>query len=430
MQSDLALLTACDLAPRLRTGELSVEALARSCLARIEARDPQVRAWTYVDGDRVLAQARELDGCTARGPLHGLPVGVKDVILTKDMPTQHNSPIYQGSHPAIDAACVQLLRAAGALIFGKTDTVEFAATGRKALTRNPRDPDLQRTPGGSSSGSAAAVADFHVPLALGTQTGGSMIRPASFCGVFAMKPTWNLVSNEGARRFAPTLDTIGWFARSTADLALLYQVLDPEQAPVPDIPIDRLRIGLCRSAAWDHAEEATQGVFAAAARKLQKAGADVQPLELPAAFDGLIEQQLLIMRAEGRSSFLPEYRAHYALLHESLREQVDNTARITREDLRRAYDAAAQRRAEFDHLAAQFDAVLTPSAVGEAPVGLADTGSFVFNAMWTLLHAPCVNVPGFAGPHGMPVGVTLVGPRFGDRRVLAAASGLERVLAA
>ena len=193
--------------------------LARACLVRIAAREADVRAWSYVDPDAVIRQARELDKLPSRGPLHGIPIGVKDIYNTADMPTQHNSPIYTGHRPNADAATVGTLRAAGALILGKTDTMEFASTGRLAATRNPHN--LARTPGGSSSGSAAAVGDFHVPLALGTQTGGSLIRPASFCGVYAMKPTWNAVSAEGVKLISTTLDTVGWYGRSVADLALL-----------------------------------------------------------------------------------------------------------------------------------------------------------------------------------------------------------------
>lgn len=421
-----AFLTASEALARLRTRELSVETLALACLAQVKKRDPLVRAWSFVDPEQVLARARELDriGATgSMGPLHGLPIGIKDVILTVDMPTQYNSPIYQGFHPHIDAACVSILRAAGALIFGKTDTVEFAATGRKALTRNPRD--LERTPGGSSSGSAAAVADFHVPLALGTQTGGSMIRPASFCGAYAIKPTWNLVNRDGAKVYAVTLDTIGWYGRSVADLALLYEVYDPERASVPALNLSEARIAICRSPVWDKADPATKEALATASQKLKEAGAQVIDLELPSPFEELPGLQHLIMRTEGRSAFLAEYRTHYDQLHQSFRDHVENSDGTTRDQLRRAYDIAASCRARFDEIAASFDAVLTPSVVGEATVGLASTGDYIFNAMWTLLHVPCVNIPCFKGPNGLPVGLTVTGPRFSDRHVLAAAEALS-----
>ena len=428
MSSDLLFLTASEILPRLRAGTVSVEAYARACLDRIAARDPQLHAWAFVDPDLVLAQARALDAADIKGPLHGLPIGIKDVILTRDMPTQYNSEIYQGAHPRMDAACVSVLRSAGALIIGKTETVEFAATGRPPPTVNPHD--FSRTPGGSSSGSAAAVADLHVPLALGTQTGGSMIRPASFCGVFGMKPTWGLVSREGAKVFAPTLDTIGWFARSAADLALLYNVFDHHAGTPPAFTIAGSRIALCRSPMWDHAENATRAAFAYAADRLRASGAIVTELELPAPFEGLSRIQGLIMRAEGGASFLPEHRADSTQLHASLRDQVENADGITRDDLRRAYDVGASCRPVFDALAKDFDAVLTPSIPGEAPIGLAQTGAMTFNAMWTLLHVPCINVPGFVGRSGMPVGLTLTGPRYNDTKILAVADAVGRIFSA
>ncbi len=428
MPDDPSRISASAALRRLKSGELTVERLARACLARIETRDPEVRAWTHLDSAWVLAQARELDRCGPGGPLHGLPVGMKDVIYTKDMPTQHNSPLYYGDHPRLDAACVALLRQAGALIFGKTDTVEFAATGRRALTRNPHD--LARTPGGSSSGSAAAVADFHVPLALGTQTGGSTLRPASYCGVFGFKPTWNLVSNEGCKTYAQSLDTLGWFARTAEDLSLLHSVFDPDyEADAPPLRLAGARIALCRTPMWDKALPETRRALDTAAERLRGAGARVQPLELPPSFAELPRLQLLVMRAEGRSAFLPDYRTFGARLHPSLREQVENVDGYTRAELRAAYDTAALHRITFDRIAGDYDAVLAPSTPGEAPLGLAETGPLVFNGLWTLLHVPCVNVPGLSSPAGLPIGVTVTGPRFSDSAVLAAAAALEPLLA-
>ena len=425
MSDDPALLTATQMLARLKSGALSAEALAAACLRRIASREDQVHAWSFLDPDFVLGRARALDQAGLKGRLSGLPIGVKDVILTEDMPTQYNAPAYRGFHPRIDAASVMTLRTDGALIFGKTATVEFAARGRKALTRNPHD--FERTPGGSSSGSAAAVADFHVPLALGTQTGGSMIRPASYCGVWAIKPTWNLLSNEGAKRYSATLDTIGWYARSAADLGLVYDVFDLETEAPPPFRVAGARIALCRSPVWDQAEPATRNALGEAGELLRAAGATVVDLELPASFANLAEVQNLIMRAEGRAAFLSEYRAHYDLSDPTLREEVENVDGFTRAQLLAAYDQAAACRPQFDRIAAEFDAVLTPSAVGEAPVGLAATGPWAFNAMWTLLHVPAVNIPGFAGPNGLPVGLTATGPRFADRKVLAAAEAIGRV---
>ena len=432
---DPATLTATLALGRIRAGTLTVEALASACLARVESREPTVHAWAFVDSGIVIEQARELDRRASLGrfgALHGLPIGVKDVMLTRDMPTQYNAEVYRGFHPRLDAACVATLRAAGALIFGKTETVEFAATGRPAPTRNPHD--LARTPGGSSSGSAAAVADFHVPLALGTQTGGSMIRPASFCGIYAMKPTWNLVSREGVKTCSISLDTVGWFARSAADLALLHEVFEPEpepdrrSAPAP-FALAGARIGLCRSPAWPAASLDTRHAIERAASLLREAGADVSDLDLPRPFDDLVDLHRIVMRAEGQGAFLAEYCTFGTALTESFREQVENVDRTTRAQLLHAYDTASACRSIFDRIAAPFDAVLTPSTVGVAPEGLAATGAMTFNAMWSLLHVPAINVPGLQGSNGMPVGLTLTGPRFSDRHLLAVAASLGALLA-
>jgi Asp-tRNA(Asn)/Glu-tRNA(Gln) amidotransferase A subunit family amidase len=413
-------LTASEASALIRAGQISVEDLARSCLERVAERDAEIRAWTYLDPEAVIQQARELDKRAEKGPLHGIPIGVKDMIDTKDMPTQHNSPIYRGHRPGVDASCVATLRAAGALIFGKTETVEFAAGGRKALTRNPFD--YRRTPGGSSSGSAASVADCHVPLALGTQTGGSTIRPASFCGVFAMKPSWGVVNREGLKIYSVTLDTLGWYGRSVADLALLCDVfaIEDDEVPTP-FSLPGARIALCRSPVWEHAEPASRDALAAAAGMLRSAGAEIVELELPRSFDKIAAAQETVMRGEGKAAFLSEYRANFALLHDEFRAKVENRDKITRAMLRDAYDLAARCRVEFDAIASLYDAVLTPSAKGEAPVGLHATGDAIFNRVWTLLHVPCVNVPGFKGPNGLPVGVTLTSPRFTDRRLLRVA---------
>jgi Asp-tRNA(Asn)/Glu-tRNA(Gln) amidotransferase A subunit family amidase len=428
--TDITALTACALARRLRSGDVSAEAVAVAYLERFDAREPLVHAWAHVDREAVLAQARDLDRGPVRGPLHGLPIGIKDTISTRDLPTQYNSPAYRSSRPGIDASCVSILRSAGALIFGKTATVEFASNGRVPPTRNPHD--LGRTPGGSSSGSAAAVADRQIPLAIGTQTGGSIIRPASFCGVHAMKPTWGLASFEGAKSSAPSLDTLGWFGRSVDDLVLLYEVFAGETGSTPatdrerQIDSGQMRLAVCRSPAWDFADEATRAALADAQRRLAAAGLRVDELELPGVFHRALDTHARIMFGEGRASFLCEFRADPSLLHDNLRSQVES--RVPRDELRRAYDAAARYRESFDSLADAYDAILTPSAVGEALVGLEHTGSFVFNALWTLLHAPCVNLPVASGPAGLPVGLSLVGRRFADRRLLSAAVQIQRIL--
>ena len=420
-------LSAAEAASAIAAGRLTSEELVRSCLARIAERDPVIRAWAFLDPAIALAQARERDRTRPEGSLHGVPVGIKDMIDTADMPTQHNSPIYVGRRPAQDASVVRLLRAAGAVILGKTETHEFAAGGRLPLTRNPHD--AAHTAGGSSSGSGAAVGDFHVPLALGTQTAGSMLRPGSFNGVYAMKPTWNVVSFEGAKHYSVSLDTIGWCGRSVADLALVAVALGAIQAPPgppPDPPT--LRVAVCRTPMWEKAEPSSREAVEAAADRLRRAGAAVEDLSLPEHFARLWDAQLLIMRSEGRATFLADYRLNYGKLHQDFRDRVENKDGFTTAQLADALDFAASCRPEWDRIARGFDAVLAPSALGEAPRSLATTGDPTFQRMWTLLHAPCVNIPGFTGPRGLPIGVTVGGPRFGDRRLLEVAAAVASAI--
>jgi Asp-tRNA(Asn)/Glu-tRNA(Gln) amidotransferase A subunit family amidase len=426
---ELNLLTATDAARAIASGEITAEDLTRSCLARIDRREPTVRAWASLDLVRALSEARERDRSFARhgavSPLHGIPVGIKDMIDTADLPTQHNSPIYRGHRPGQDAACVAVLRAAGAIILGKTETVEFATGGRKAPTTNPHDHS--RTPGGSSSGSAAAVADFQVPLAFGTQTGGSLIRPASFCGIFALKPSWGLVSREGAKLASLTFDTIGWYARSIADLAAVAELFQVIDGSLPPPPADKLRIAICPSPVFEQAAAETRAALARGAEILAASGARCETLHLDPSFDGLVDAHETIALAETRAAFLAEYRRAGHLLDDDFKAKVENRAGITSQRLRDAYDLAGECRAAFDRIAAGYDAVLTPAAIGEAPVGLASTGDHVFNRIWTLLHVPCVAVPGFQGPNGLPVGLQLVGPRFEDGRVLAIGDTVSRL---
>ena len=420
-------LTAIEAAAEIEAGRLSSEALVRSCIARIHDRDPVVKAWVYVNGDAAIAQARECDKSPQRGLLHGVPVGIKDMIDTFDMPTTYNSPIYVGYRPARDAACVALLRNAGAVILGKTDTVEFASIGRTALTRNPHDPE--RTPGGSSSGSAAAVADYMTPLALSTQTGGSTIRPASFCGVFAMKPTFGLVSPEGMKVYAPSLDTLGWMARSVSDLALLarvYGVID-DHALAP-IELNELHIGYYQTPLWDQIEPAAREALKNTVSLLKKGGAKVDKIEGTPQFAKLTDAQNTVMHHEGRAAYLSEYRSSHALLHDNLRAEVENHLALTPDQIRRAYDLMGICRAQLDQIFEGYDAWLVPSAPGEAPLGLSSTGLSTFNRMWTALHVPCINVPGMIGPNGLPVGVQLVAPRFADARLLEVAAAVATVV--
>ena len=417
--TDLNQLDASTIATRVTAGALSVTDVAESLIARVDARDPEVRAWAWFDRDLLRDRARLLDAVPVKGPLHGVPIGVKDVIATYDMPTAHNTARYRNSRTGIDAACVDTLRAAGALIAGKTVTTEFAATLRGGMTRNPRA--LAHTPGGSSSGSAAAVADWQAALGLGTQTGGSTIRPASFCGVYGWKPTWSSISREGLKMSSTTLDTLGLYARSARDLMLLADVfaIEAPETPAPT-SLGGLKIGICRTPHWGKALPATAQAMTQAIALLRKAGAEVSELVLPGIFDTIGESHRIVARTEGRAAFINEYR-NTPDLHDDFKATVENRSGITPGDARAAYRHADHCRGVYDDIASQYDIVLTPSATGEAPEGHDITGDASFNSMWTLLQVPVVNVPGLVGPAGLPVGLSLVARRYEDRKALAVA---------
>ena len=413
-------MTAVAVAAAIQSGDLTVAEVADAVIERHEQRNPDVQAFAYFNPEQVRAAAKELDAAAEKGPLHGVPIALKDVINTRDMPTQHHNARYAGSRPGIDASCVDTLRAGGALFVGKTVTTEFAATGVGGPTKNPLDPT--RTPGGSSSGSAAAVADFQAAIALGTQTGGSTIRPGSFCGIYAWKPTWNSVSREGLKMYSATCDTAGFYARSAHDLMALADLFEIDQ-PESALPtaLEGLRVGVCLTPVWEKALPATRKALADGAASLSNAGATVSTLALAAEFLDLPLAHHKILRREGRSAFLGEYR-NSPDLADSFRAIVENRDNLTPSECRAAYRLVDRCRAQFDDIAAAYDVVLTPSATGEAPVGIESTGDASFNGMWTALQVPVVNVPGHTGPAGMPVGLSLVARRYDDRRAIAAAS--------
>jgi amidase len=399
----------------LRRGTLSAEALASDLLARIAAVDGALGAFEHLEPGATLAAARAVDSADPRPPLAGLPVAVKDIADTFDLPTERGSVAFRGRRPARDAACVARLRAAGAVVLGKTVTAELAFY-RPGKTRNPHDPS--RTPGGSSSGSAAAVAARLAPAAIGTQTAGSVIRPASFCGVVGWKPTFGLVPMDGVSPFAPSLDTFGLFVRDLDGLPPLLAALG---APLAAGRAGPPRVGLCRTEAWPLAEPSTRRIVEEAARALAAAGARVDEVELGPAFDGLSDAQRAIMAAEGARTLAPIRAEHDAVLSDVLRAFLDEGARVA-PDREAAARAQAERcRALLAGVFAERDALLTASAIGEAPVGLGSTGDPAMNRIWTLLGTPCVSLPAGRGPAGMPVGVQLVGAPGRDGALFEAA---------
>lgn len=393
----------------------------RAAMQRIGLRDAQVRAWTHLDPD-AAAKISEGDSGEGERPLEGVTVGVKDVIDVAGMPTRHNSPLGSSLPAVLDAPCVSVLRSSGAIIVGKTDTTEFAAAGRDAATANPHD--LARTPGGSSSGSAAAVADGHVDLALATQTGGSTIRPASFCGIYGFKPTWGLISREGVKLYANSLDTVGFHARDLGLLQRVARVFGFAPAPLPDGP---LRIAICRTPWFEQAEPDTRVALADAARRLAASGVETAAIDLPGGFDALEPAFHAILHREGGAAFLDLARRAPDLLHQDFHQRVASPERYDDDVLRRSYDIVAQLRVAVEALFAQFDAVLVPSAPGIAPLGRGP-GNPLFNQHWTLLHLPVLNLPLYRASHGMPLGLSLVGPRFTDGRLLQAAEQLIALL--
>jgi Asp-tRNA(Asn)/Glu-tRNA(Gln) amidotransferase A subunit family amidase len=416
--------TALEAARRIADGSLTSEALVRACLERIGEREPLVQAWQHLDMDAALKMARHLDQFGS-GPLKGVPIGVKDIIDTADMPTGYGSPLYETFRPPRDAACVALARHAGALILGKTVTTEFAYF-QPGKTRNPHNPD--RTPGGSSSGSAAAVASGMVPLAFGTQTAGSVIRPASFCGCVGYKPTFGLIDRTGVRPFADSLDTIGVFATTVQDAAFFASVIAGRPKLHIAAEVLRPRIGVTRTYAWEAAEPATATALDEAAAWLRAAGLEVREVALPERWRGLLEAQKTIMAFEAARSHAPEMLTTSDRLSVKLREFLEAGALIAPEDYDAAKALVAEARAGFSDVLDGLDVLLTPSAPGEAPEGLGATGDPVFNRIWTALGVPCISVPGLTGPSGMPVGVQVVGRWGDDRCALAASAAIGQVL--
>lgn len=398
-------LSACDAARAIESGSVTSEALTRACLERIEARESTVEAWAHLDPKAAIAEARARDSGPRMGPLHGVPVGFKDIIDTADMPTAYGSSIYPGHRPVADAACIALVRAAGGVMLGKTVSTEFAFVN-PGKTRNPHN--TAHTPGGSSSGSAAAVADSMVPLAFGTQTGGSVIRPASFCGVVGYKPTFGEFSYAGVKLLAGSLDTLGAFSRHVEDLALLRAAL--LGAPASVTPTDAPpTLGLCRTPWWDQADADSQTAIENAAKVFAAAGATVREIEMKGDFADLIDANQTIMTYEGCRSLAHEMERHADKLSDRLKEQMTAGAAIPHAQYKSAIAMAARCRSEFGEMSSNLDALIVPGAVGEAPKSLASTGDALFNRPWTTIGVPCLTIPGHTGSNGLPVGVQLVG---------------------
>jgi Asp-tRNA(Asn)/Glu-tRNA(Gln) amidotransferase A subunit family amidase len=441
--TDLHLLSALEAARLIRDGIISSEQLVESCLARIREVDPQVQAWTFLDPDYALAQARVLDELRlsgqATGPLHGVPVGVKDIFDTEDMPTENGSVIHAGRTPSRDATAVSRLRAAGAVIMGKTVTTEFAYFS-PGKTRNPHNPE--HTPGGSSSGSAAAVGSGMIPLALGSQTNGSTIRPAAYCGIVGFKPTHGLISRHRVSALSRTLDHVGLFARTVDDIALLseqlvgYDEADPDTRPRASIPFQTVAreepplapmFALVKTPMWERADSDTREGFAELAAHLD---GRVEEVELfPSAIEAW-ELHQTIMSAEMALNLEHDYLVASEQLSEKLRQQIDHGRQVRAFEYQRALTRIAPIHESFLELFQQrYDAILTPAAPGPAPKGLASTGDPSFCTLWTLCGMPAISLPLLESVDGLPLAVQLVGPRHGDARLLRTARWLATKVA-
>ena len=430
--SDPSLLSATAAVRELRDGTLSASALAEAFLDRIAAREPGLRAFAWHDPAAVRRTAARADAARkagrAAGPLHGLFFGIKDVLDTADMPSQYGSPIWAGHRPRADAAAVALARRAGAIAVGKTVTTEFA-TRHPGPTVNPRDP--ARTPGGSSSGSAAGAAAGFFHAGFGTQTAGSVIRPAAFCGAVGFKPSFGTLHRGGMKVMSESLDTIGVIAGSVGDCALFMAGLTGrDYGDVEARPGAAPRFGLCLGPTADQASAETLALLDRVTVAAGKAGATVTELRLPAAMDDAMDAQPVVMNMESAQALAWELDHAAAQISPVLRERMDWARSQPPARLDEAREAFAAARHAFADAVAPFDALLTPSAPGEAPEGLGWTGDPAFNSLWTLLHVPCVTVPAGEGPKGLPLGVQVVAGFGKDREALAWAEWVRAAAAA
>jgi Asp-tRNA(Asn)/Glu-tRNA(Gln) amidotransferase A subunit family amidase len=442
--TNLHLLSASDAARLIREGAISSEQLVEACLARIREVDTQVQAWAFLDPDYALAQARAADELRLSGrpfgPLHGVPVGIKDIFDTADMPTEYGSVLHAGRTPSRDATAVSLMRAAGAIIMGKTVTTEFAYFF-PGKTRNPHNPE--HTPGGSSSGSAAAVASGMVPLALGSQTNGSKIRPAAYCGVIGFKPTHGLISRHRVSALSRTLDHVGLFARTVDDIALLteqlisYDEADPDTRPRARIPFVKIAgeepplepmFAFVKTPMWERTDDDTREGFAELMEHLAKLAEEVELF--PSAVEAW-DQHQTIMSAEMALNLEREYDTGRERLSEKLRTQIEQGREVRAIDYQQALARTDPIHESFVELFEQrYDAIITPAAPGSAPKGLDATGDPSFCTLWTLCGMPAVSVPLMQAKNGLPLGVQLVGPRGGDARLLRTARWLIARVAA
>jgi Asp-tRNA(Asn)/Glu-tRNA(Gln) amidotransferase A subunit family amidase len=438
-------LSASDARSAIESGLLSSQELVAACLARIDELEDSIGAWAHLDRDQAMAQANAADKFRRRGlelgPLHGLPIGIKDIIDTADYPTERGTVLHQGRQPTQDATLVSLLKEAGAIILGKTVSTEMAVFS-PGKTRNPHNPE--HTPGGSSSGSAAAVSAAMVALSVGTQTNGSVIRPASYCGVYGFKPSFARISRQGVLTQSPPLDTVGVFARSLEDLALIADVLmrfdaqDPAMVPIAppcigkvlnqEVPAEQ-HFAFVRSPVWDQVEQVTKDGLRElidAVNECQEKTIDI--VDLPTSFAELHEHHRQIMEADLARNFAGEYERGKSELSTVLREMIERGQQVSTSD----YENALVKMQDYDvfleEIFDEYDAILTPATSGPAPAGIDATGSPVMNTIWTFCGTPAINVPLLQSPEGLPIGVQMVGAKNDDARLFRSTRWLLDIL--
>jgi Asp-tRNA(Asn)/Glu-tRNA(Gln) amidotransferase A subunit family amidase len=422
----LNLLTATELSAKLEQKQTTSVAIVQDCLARIAAREPDIRGWAYLDPEAALGQARACDAQPRRSRLHGIPIGIKDIFDTYDMPTAYGSTIYKDFQPTMDTAVVGLMRRAGMVILEKCRTTEFASPVPVGV-RNPHD--FTRSPGVSSSGSAAAVADYMTPLALGSQTGGSTILPAAFCGVVGYKASLTGLDRGGVRHLRPTLDTMGLFARSIADIAVLRSVLCGVEPTAPVSDVRGTRIGVCRTMNWSQAQPESVHVLESAARSLAAAGVKVHDVEMPAVFTDINQSFNIISGVEALRAMALEARDHFSTLNYWIKDSLTAAKRVDQAQFDKAQFHVIQCQHAMAEVFKGCDAIITPSTSGEAIADVVSVSNSAFNRIWTLLHVPCVTIPAFEGPNGMPVGLQVVGPVGDDDRIIALSQDIANALA-
>jgi Asp-tRNA(Asn)/Glu-tRNA(Gln) amidotransferase A subunit family amidase len=425
MTEPLHALSAAQAVQAMTEGRLSCLGYAQALLERIEQREPIVRAWAHLDRASVLNQAREADRRGASASLHGLPIGWKDVIDCQGLPTACNSPIYRDHRAGGDAAAVAMSRRAGALVMGKTVTAEFAAS-HPGPTTHPHNP--RHTPGGSSSGSAAAVADQMVPLAVGTQTGGSVIRPASFCGIVGFKPSYGLISRYGVRQLADSFDTVGTFARSVEDTALLVQALTARDDLLDITAQQPTQVTLCQGPDWDEAEACMHEALEQAARALSRLGVTVRTFGLPESFSGLTQAHHDIEYFELARALQHEYRIARDRLSDALISRIEKGLTLSAGVYESALALREQCRKDLIEQMSRTDLMLSPAAPGEAPEGLSSTGKATFNRIWTSTGLPALTLPFGVGPKNLPLGLQWSAGWHRDAALLAHARWIETQL--